>query len=667
MTTENKYKLSIHDTHRLPYPNAVITAHKIDSSTDVLSFITHTGEELGSTLKTNAKGYLCDSDGTPIGDGVFVEDQAYVTATFRNGDSTSWVVRCESDVTVNDGVLYGKMINDDDDTSTEQKDNKITIDGIDYYKIFSANQSNDSQLDWNLMANAPSLNKWQERQQMMESLQFYAIVSSSDGVIYLNPYTKVLILKSFDDTNNVPTYPTTIRLILKSEYDESGNTRYGRVFTVHNMTKYQVEIGTITDDGFVFATYLPKGSAKVLSEEYPESQNNSTKDTDASSPHFIEVSGKTAVDEEYTTNTGSVGYFTTNSQNKPVLNLSNRTPDVLWNLDFTGLSTTSFNTSDKPCIKCLVSLNMEIDQPPREFTILYTGSIRPLRLEHGGNPIGIIPYNKVTKLLAWTDSDGNEHIHIIENSQKFSTEYLTLTVEGSLVGIPAGNMKYYLNLGNVAQAYVLNPLNLVCSSDVSELYRLEFTRSSYPVWVQLINDENMPGDLFCIPAKTSTVTGARVVVKNTCGVLQVIEKSWSDSYSEVTYADNTWKGSFDSYDVTADLSALYIRTDQIFAFDRGDHIQDLYLKFPVANNTTVFVRIKMPFYSSTIESGQTDTKLHISDSEDNNVQIQENPVLFHSRKMDEECFIAGGWILTGKLTKSSSGISFEKISVEPYT
>ena len=91
----------------------------------------------------------------------------------------------------------------------------------------------------------------------------------------------------------------------------------------------------------------------------------------------------------------------------------------------------------------------------------------------------------------------------------------------------------------------------------------------------------------------------------------------------------------------------------------------MYLKFPIVSGQTALVRVKMPFYSSTIESGNADTHLRIGDLENNNTTI-ESLVLFNDRKMDEDSLIAGGWTLTGTLTRSGSTITFTQISVEPY-
>ena len=85
-------KYSIHDTHRLPYNNAEITAKQLSDSTTPVRFRTFTGETIGLEVRTNSRGYCCQSDGTPYVDGVFVEEDDIVTAVMPDGSSTSWTV-----------------------------------------------------------------------------------------------------------------------------------------------------------------------------------------------------------------------------------------------------------------------------------------------------------------------------------------------------------------------------------------------------------------------------------------------------------------------------------------------------------------------------------------------------------------------------------------------
>ena len=64
--------ISIHATHRLPFFNATVTAKQLSSSTTPVAFKLATGKEIGFKIKTNARGFICRTDGTPYNDGVFV-------------------------------------------------------------------------------------------------------------------------------------------------------------------------------------------------------------------------------------------------------------------------------------------------------------------------------------------------------------------------------------------------------------------------------------------------------------------------------------------------------------------------------------------------------------------------------------------------------------------
>ena len=136
----NRY--SIHDTHRVPYINAVLTAKQLSPSTTPVKFRTFDGTVIGLSVKTNARGYCCQSDGTPYVDGVFVGEDAIITATLSDGSSASWTVGSESEITVFDGRLYGKEITN----TAEYSDNDVVIGGTHYKRLFSANQQTDGQL-----------------------------------------------------------------------------------------------------------------------------------------------------------------------------------------------------------------------------------------------------------------------------------------------------------------------------------------------------------------------------------------------------------------------------------------------------------------------------------------------------------------------------------------
>ena len=57
--------LSLCDTHRIPYPNATVTAYKLSDGTTPLKFkVGKTGTPDRFEVKTNSRGYFCDTNGT---------------------------------------------------------------------------------------------------------------------------------------------------------------------------------------------------------------------------------------------------------------------------------------------------------------------------------------------------------------------------------------------------------------------------------------------------------------------------------------------------------------------------------------------------------------------------------------------------------------------------
>ena len=91
------------------------------------------------------------------------------------------------------------------------------------------------------------------------------------------------------------------------------------------------------------------------------------------------------------------------------------------------------------------------------------------------------------------------------------------------------------------------------------------------------------------------------------------------------------------------------------------------MAFPLVAGQTARIRVRMPFYSSVIESGNEDSTLYIADQDGHSTNIS-GLVLFKDAKMTDDCFIAGGWTLEGRLTRSLDGasVSFELIGVTEY-
>ena len=154
--------ISIHATHRLPFFNATVTAKQLSSSTTPVVFKLATGDEIGYEIRTNARGFICRTDGTPYNDGVF------------------------------DGILYGREAESGDAPAT-----LVKVGDKYYKKLFSANQKPNSQLSLDDLANVPSFTKWTDDQQI-EVIDFKSLTKTYTVQIGLQ--TKVLILKPKDNT-----------------------------------------------------------------------------------------------------------------------------------------------------------------------------------------------------------------------------------------------------------------------------------------------------------------------------------------------------------------------------------------------------------------------------------------------------------------------------------
>lgn len=147
------YSISICDTHRLPYFNATLVAYKIGTTTPIKFKHGKDGTPQYSDLKTNARGYICDTDGTILSRGVFVAEDALIKITLGDGTTTEWEVCADSDVSVNDGKLLGKKNKDSADDDLEAK--------------WSANSAENYILDYDHLIHKPDINEWAEVEQVV--------------------------------------------------------------------------------------------------------------------------------------------------------------------------------------------------------------------------------------------------------------------------------------------------------------------------------------------------------------------------------------------------------------------------------------------------------------------------------------------------------------------
>lgn len=638
----NRY--SIHDTHRVPYINAVLTAKQLSSSTTPVKFRTFDGTVIGLSVKTNARGYCCQSDGTPYVDGVFVGEDAIITATLSDGSSTSWTVGSESEITVFDGKLYGKEITN----TAEYSDTDVVIGGTHYKRLFSANQKTDGQLSLEDLANVPSFTKWTEDQQI-ERFDVGGIGKSTD--VYVHKQTKVLILINSNKDFKVQTYPQSFTVNLFPTLDEEHKTRFGRNLSVFNLTGMPIHLKNGSGLKGSIAV-VNTATAIEVAETYPYA------------PEGSDIGGTVqfvAVDNAELASNGGVIYEIPNNANASssyldFIVLGDATPSIL---NIASVANKSDGTTKPVLVKYEGSASTFRRIVIRRFDD-YATSIA-LIAESGG-VLGLVPPNGSIEITVSKSAESKTNESVVDNT-------LPWVREQTVALVPNGNAYVKACLGHIAldatavtSSYTGYISNLIISEGVDESYRIDIVGNTVPCWVRLQSDLGIDGDLFCVP-----VGGGTVVVHNVYGIGTVVFKTWNDTAPHSTYDNNIWTSSFATFDAKADLAYLYAQTSEAFAFNRGQHHQDYKMAFPLKAGQTARIRVRMPFYSSVIESGNADSTLYIADQDGHSTNIREL-VLFKDAKITDDCFIAGGWTLEGMLTRSLDGasVSFDLIGVTEY-
>lgn len=638
----NRY--SIHDTHRVPYINAVLTAKQLSSSTTPVKFRTFDGTVIGLSVKTNARGYCCQSDGTPYVDGVFVGEDAIITATLSDGSSTSWTVGSESEITVFDGKLYGKEITN----TAEYSDTDVVIGGTHYKRLFSANQKTDGQLSLEDLANVPSFTKWTEDQQI-ERFDVGGIVKSTD--VYVHKQTKVLILINSNKDFKVQTYPQSFTVNLFPTLDEEHKTRFGRNLSVYNLTGMPIHLKN--GSGLKGSIAVVNTSTAIeVAETYP------------SAPEGSDIGGEVqfvAVDNAELASNGGVVYEIPNNANASssyldYIVLGDATPSIL---NIASVANKSDGTTKPVLVKYEGSAGTFRRIVIRRFDD-YVTSIA--LIAESGAVLGLVPPNGSIEITVSKSAKSETNESVVDNT-------LPWVREQTVALVPNGNAYVKACLGHIAldatavtSSYTGYISNLIISEGVDESYRIDIVGNTVPCWVRLRSDLGIDGDLFCVP-----VGGGTVVVHNVYGIGTVVFKTWNDTAPHSTYDNNIWTSSFATFDAKADLAYLYAQTSEAFAFNRGQHHQDYKMTFPLKAGQTARIRVRMPFYSSVIESGNADSTLYIADQDGHSTNIS-RLVLFKDAKMTDDCFIAGGWTLEGQLTRSLDGesVSFNLIGVTEY-
>ena len=638
----NRY--SIHDTHRVPYINAVLTAKQLSPSTTPVKFRTFDGTVIGLSVKTNARGYCCQSDGTPYVDGVFVGEDAIITATLSDGSSASWTVGSESEITVFDGRLYGKEITN----TAEYSDNDVVIGGTHYKRLFSANQQTDGQLSLEDLANVPSFTKWTEDQQI-ERFDVGGIEKSTD--VYIRKQTKVLILINSNEDFKVQTYPQSFTVNLFPTLDEEHRTRFGRNLSVFNLTGMPIHLKNGSGLKGSIAV-VNTATAIEVAETYP------------SAPEGSDIGGTVqfvAVDNAELASNGGVSYEIPNNANASssyldYIVLGDATPSIL---NIASVANKSDGTTKPVLVKYEGSAGTFRRVVIRRFDD-YATSIA--LIAESGAVLGLVPPNGSIEITVSKSAESETNESVVDNTLPWKREQTVVLVPNGNAYVKACLGHIALNATAVTSSYTGYISNLILSEGVDESYRIDIVGNTVPFWVRLRSDLGIDGDLFCVP-----VGGGTVVVHNVYGIGTVVFKTWNDTAPQSTYDNNIWTSSFATFDAKADLAYLYTQTKEAFAFNRGQHHQDYKMAFPLNAGQTARIRVRMPFYSSVIESGNEDSTLYIADQDGHSTNIS-GLVLFKDAKMTDDCFIAGGWTLEGRLTRSLDGasVSFELIGVAEY-
>ena len=244
--------LSIHDTHRLPYNNATITAKTVQSgdTTPIKFYSGHQpdSEELGFEVFTNARGYLCDRTGNLYTDGVFVKEDAYITVTLGDGARTSWIVRSDSDTVVNDGKLLGKIV--DDRTQWEEGREYVQFGGHWRLVIHSANTPSNTKLPLSDLADVPPINEWKESEQV-------TLIGPNTKNVTVEEYTKTLVLQwsGTKPETHEPVYVTVKTAVT------NGRHRYAQHCLVYNQTEMRLTL--VNENGKTIGNVAPTGTMNM--------------------------------------------------------------------------------------------------------------------------------------------------------------------------------------------------------------------------------------------------------------------------------------------------------------------------------------------------------------------------------------------------------------------
>ena len=565
--------ISIHATHRLPFFNATVTAKQLSSSTTPVAFKLATGEEIGFEIRTNARGFICRTDGTPYNDGVFVGEDAIVTATLGDGSSTSWTVTSESEIVIFDGVLYGREAESGDDSDT-----LVKVGDKYYKKLFSANQEPNSQLSLDDLANVPSFTKWTDDQQI-EVIDFKS--TSKSYTVKVGLQTKVLILKPKDDTELAA--GVVFKLFLQATLAEDGeSSRFGRNIVITNFSKNRVvlyNVGVSTPFGGV------DGSRSVtVTETYP----NATASSSAGGTAQFHCT------ESYQFVSGYQGVVV-DSNNKLII--TDGSTDFI---DITQIQ--SISSSNKTVTVTVVTSEVTLT---RRVTIRrldpFPGTLR-LVLSNG-TELGFLQYAGTMELVIATNYAKPVDEHIVHNLNAS----ITLSESASQYPeIPVGCTFVSVNCsGNMSQTELHK---ILVSPQSTNAVRMEFSNASVPIWIAIVNSEypDLVAEQFCIPAGSS-----RVCVQLIRGAARLLERSWVDWITMTKPDSGTWEVKATTLDVHLDIGVINSATNSVFGYDHAGPTNDLNIVVPVVPLKTALVRVDCENYTAADSREDKNPHLHL--------------------------------------------------------
>lgn len=617
--------ISLNTTHKLPFYNATITAKQLSDSTTPVQFRTFTRDNIGYSILTNARGFLCESNGTPYVDGVFVAENAIITATLGDGTSTSWTVGAQLDISVYDGILFGRELNPGEDAT-----NSVLIGSKRYKKLFSANQSGNSQLSLYDLSDIPSFTKWTDDQQ----IEFVNFGVDTETML-LGIQTKTVILLPLAGTTP-PLYPKSHTIYLQATLNQDGKTRFGRNFTITNHTDARIVLTNAELPNEVIGG-VNAGCSISIAETYP----NAPIGSDLGGPaKFI------ATDNGNLVNPSGVSYLVGTAD---IIVINDATPDTLvlneiWNKSENDLHIqvdANANTQSRRIIL--------VRGDEQKYTIhlvdkksgVYIGAMRPY------DSMELVIYQNVARAVS-------------SGLRRISSQVLKITGVG--LGIPAGVEAVNVDLTNCTD--VSTQYELYFDRRGVSYTRIDFSGNTVPVWIQPVARASF--DLqsyqseyskFCVPAG-----GGRVCVRTISGIIQIIEKSWVP-FSQVSYpSDRTFLAVSNSMDINLDIGQINAMVGRAFASnaDAGP-TNRLQIKLPIDPNTTTRLRINMENYSSSVKDEDGVARIQLLGS-DGTVLIsdaQTSILSGFSKWQDEQTnFVFSAQIVEGMLTHTGNSGTF---------